>query len=161
SLSAPARPAKSPAESPTKTFQRSTRGGRVQGIEQGEGGPQTVSEGFAAFVDASSWSDIGADLRCEAKRSLLNFFGCALGAANSERGGGRGVVRRGSPVAARASLMGRRGRLDFLGASFTIAAAANLFDFDDTHLRTVIPPTAPVAPVVLALAEAEGFSGAA
>ncbi len=63
--------------------------------------------------------------------------------------------------AARAGLIGRPERLDVLGASFINAAAANLFDFDDTHLRTVIHPTAPVAPAVLALAEAEGFSGAA
>ena len=59
------------------------------------------------------------------------------------------------------SLIGRPERLDILGASFINAAAANLLDFDDTHLRTVIHPTAPVAPAVLALAEAEGFSGAA
>jgi 2-methylcitrate dehydratase PrpD len=133
----------------------------VQGIEQGESRPQTVSEGFAAFVEASSWSDIGADLRHEAKRSLLNFFGCALGAANSEPIAVAVDVMRQFSGAAQASLIGRPERLDILGASFINAAAANFFDFDDTHLRTVIHPTAPVAPAVLALAEAEGLSGAA
>ena len=133
----------------------------MQGIEQGESRLQTVSEGFAAFVEASSWSDIGTALRHEAKRSLLNFFGCALGAANSDPIAVAVDVMRQFSGAAQAGLIGRPERLDILGASFINAAAANFFDFDDTHLRTVIHPTAPVAPAVLALAEAEGFSGAA
>ncbi len=133
----------------------------MQGIEQGESRLQTVSEEFAAFVEASSWSDIGADLRHEAKRSLLNFFGCALGAANSDPIAVAVDVMRRFSGAAQAGLIGRPERLDILGASFINAAAANFFDFDDTHLRTVIHPTAPVAPAVLALAEAEGLSGAA
>ncbi len=133
----------------------------MQGTEQGEGRPQTVSEVLAAFVEASSWSDIGPDLRHEAKKSLLNFFGCTLGAANSDPIAVALDVMRQFSGAARASVIGRPERFDILGASFINAAAANLFDFDDTHLRTVIHPTAPVAPAVLALAEAEGFSGAA
>ncbi len=133
----------------------------MQGIEKDEGRSQTVSEVFAAFVAASSWPDIGPDLRHEAKRSLLNFFGCALGAANSDPIAVAVDVMRQFSGTARASLIGRPERLDILCASFINAAAANLFDFDDTHLRTVIHPTAPVAPAVLALAEAEGFSGAA
>ena len=133
----------------------------MQGIEQGESRPQTVSEEFAAFVEASSWSDTGAALRHEAKRSLLNFFGCALGAANSDPIAVAVDVMRRFSGAAQAGLIGRPERLDILSASFINAAAANFFDFDDTHLRTVIHPTAPVAPAVLALAEAEGLSGAA
>ena len=50
-------------------------------------------------------------------------------------------------------LIGRAERFDILNAAFVNAIAGNLFDFDDTHLATVIHPTAPVAPVVLALAE--------
>ena len=70
------------------------------------------------------------------------------------------VVRRfaGAP---QAGLIGRPERLDILSASFINAAGANLFDYDDTHLRTVIHPTAPVAPAVLALAEVQGCSGTA
>ena len=96
------------------------------------------------------------------KRSLLNFFGCALGAANSDPIAIAVNVMRQFSGATQAGLIGHPERLDILGASFINAAAANLLtDFDDTHLRTVIHPTAPVAPAVLALAEAEGFSGAA
>jgi 2-methylcitrate dehydratase PrpD len=129
-------------------------------VERAGRHPETVSEAFAAFIEASSWSDIGPRLRHEAKRSLLNFFGCALGAADSDPIAIAVSVMRQFSGATQASLIGRSERLDILSASFINAAAANLLDFDDTHLRTVIHPTAPVAPAVLALAEAEGLSGA-
>ncbi len=56
------------------------------------------------------------------------------------------------------TLIGRK-KTDGASASFVNAVAANLYDFDDTHLNTVIHPTAPVAPVVLALSEQHGYSG--
>ena len=61
----------------------------------------------------------------------------------------------------RVPVLGRAERLDLLGAAFINAIGANLLDYDDTHLRTVIHPTAPVAPAALALAEQRGLSGAA
>lgn len=47
-----------------------------------------------------------------------------------------------------------------MAASFVNTVAANLLDYDDTHQATVIHPTAPVAPPVLALAERHGFCAA-
>jgi 2-methylcitrate dehydratase PrpD len=130
-------------------------------IERAEENREAVSEAFANFVATSSWSDIGPHLCHEAKRSLLNFFGCALGAATSDPIEIAVNIMRQFSGSPQAALIGRSERLDILGASFINAASANLFDFDDTHLRTVIHPTAPVAPAALALAEAEGCSGAA
>src|SRR4029078_12045921 len=51
-------------------------------------------------------------------------------------------------------------RMDSLSAAFLNAASANAFDFDDTHVPTVIHPTAPVAPALFALAERRPVSGA-
>ncbi len=56
-------------------------------------------------------------------------------------------------------MVGRSERVDALSAAFLNAAGANVHDFCDTHLRTVIHPTAPVAPAVLALAELRRLSG--
>jgi 2-methylcitrate dehydratase PrpD len=58
-----------------------------------------------------------------------------------------------------ATLIGRTERIDALSAAFLNAAAANVYDFCDTHLRTVIHPTAPTAPALLALAELRRISG--
>ncbi|MDB5314402.1 MAG: hypothetical protein JWO24_246, partial [Rhodospirillales bacterium] len=52
-------------------------------------------------------------------------------------------------------------KLDAMSAAFVNAVASNLLDYDDTHLETVIHPTAPIAPPLLALAEQRGLSGAA
>jgi 2-methylcitrate dehydratase PrpD len=46
-----------------------------------------------------------------------------------------------------------------LNAAFFNAASANVLDFDDTHLRTVIHPAPPVAPALLALAEQRRIGG--
>jgi 2-methylcitrate dehydratase PrpD len=56
-------------------------------------------------------------------------------------------------------LIGRRERIDALSAAFLNAAGANVLDFCDTHVPTVIHPTAPLAPALLALGEMQQVSG--
>ena len=56
-------------------------------------------------------------------------------------------------------MIGRRERIDALSAAFLNAAGANVLDFCDTHVPTVIHPTAPVAPALLALGELQRVSG--
>ena len=51
-------------------------------------------------------------------------------------------------------------RSDILHAAFLNALSSHTFDFDDTHLRTIIHPAGPVAPAILALAETRKVSGA-
>ena len=119
-----------------------------------------AGETFGRFVIETKWDDVPAKVRHEAKRSLLNFIGCALGSASDPAiETAVGVLRTfaGAPAA---TVIGRPERMDALNASFINAVSANLLDYDDTHLRTVIHPTAPVAPPVLALAEQRGSSGA-
>ena len=45
-----------------------------------------------------------------------------------------------------ATVVGRRERIDALSAAFLNAAGANVFDYCDTHLPTVVHPTSPLAP---------------
>ena len=51
-----------------------------------------------------------------------------------------------------ATIVGRTERIDALSAAFLNAAGANVFDYCDTHLPTVMHPAAPVAPGLFALA---------
>lgn len=115
---------------------------------------------LARFVIDSRWADITPALRHEAKRSLLNFFGGALGVAHDPAVSTAIAVMRPFSGPDHVTVIGRSERLDAMAASFVNTVAANLLDFDDTHQATVIHPTAPVAPPVLALAERHGFSGA-
>ena len=121
---------------------------------------QGAGTAFADFVAGTVWADITAQNH-EAKRSILNFFATALGSANDPAV--TAALRTLLPFsgAATSAVIGRPERLDALGASFLNAISANLLDFDDTHLDTIIHPAAPVAAPVLALAQARGFSGQA
>src|SRR5262249_50628697 len=58
-----------------------------------------------------------------------------------------------------ATVIGRRERVDALTATFLNAASANVLDFCDTHVPTVIHPTAPVVPALLALGEIKPVRG--
>jgi 2-methylcitrate dehydratase PrpD len=118
-----------------------------------------VTQRLARFIVATRWDDIPQPVRHQARRSLMNFFAVALAGCRS------GPVETalasleefsGRP---QATLVGRRERIDALSAAFLNAAGANVHDFCDTHLRTVIHPTAPVAPALLALAELRRVSG--
>jgi 2-methylcitrate dehydratase PrpD len=128
----------------------------IRAVRQDEG--QGASATLAKFVAATSWADVAAQSH-EAKRSILNFFATALGSAYDPAV--TSALRTLSPFsgAATSAIIGRPERLDALGAAFVNAISANLLDFDDTHLDTIIHPAAPVAAPVLALAQARGFSG--
>jgi 2-methylcitrate dehydratase PrpD len=118
-----------------------------------------VTERLARFVVDTPWQDLPLQAVHQAKRSLINFFAVALAGCRTETfeavlaalvmfSGGR-----------RAALIGRRERIDALNAAFLNAAGANVLDFCDTHVPTVIHPTAPLAPALLALGELQRVGG--
>jgi 2-methylcitrate dehydratase PrpD len=118
-----------------------------------------VTQTLARYVAQARWQDIPQGVRHQAKRSLINLFAVALAGCRTEPieialsslaefSGGK-----------TATLIGRAERIDALSAAFLNAASANVHDFCDTHLATVIHPTAPVAPALLALAELRAVRG--
>ncbi len=119
-----------------------------------------LSRRLAAFVRRSRWQDVPEAVRAHALRAVFNGIGTALGSSSDPA-----VLRLAavlvpfSPGAA-ATVIGHGARQGAPVAAFLNAAAMNVFDFDDTHAGTIIHPTAPVLPVVLALAEARKVSGA-
>jgi 2-methylcitrate dehydratase PrpD len=119
-----------------------------------------VTESLARFIVTVQWDDIPSPVRHQARRSLMNFFAVAL--AGCRTGPVEIALRSLAEFSDRkqATVVGRAERVDALSAAFLNAASANVHDYCDTHLRTVIHPTAPVAPAVLALAELRKLSGA-
>lgn len=117
-----------------------------------------VTAELARFTNATNYGDLPAEVVAEAKRSLLNWLGVAIGAARHES---VDIVLRlaaetgGSPAVA---VLGRQERVDALNGALINGMSSHVFDFDDTHLRTVIHPSAPIAPAALALAEWKGGS---
>jgi 2-methylcitrate dehydratase PrpD len=118
-----------------------------------------VTQTLARAIVATRWEDIPSPVRHQAKRSLMNFFAVAL--AGCRTGPVEIALRSLAEFSGgkQATVVGRAERIDALSAAFLNAAGANVYDFCDTHLRTVIHPTAPVAPALLALAELRRVSG--
>jgi 2-methylcitrate dehydratase PrpD len=118
-----------------------------------------ITRRLASFVAQTQWEDIPPKVRHEAKRALVNYFAVAL-AGCSDPGISKAVNVYGRFSSGReAGLVGRGEKTDILNAAALNAMSANVFDFDDTHLPTIIHPTAPVAAPLFALAQKSPLSG--
>ena len=119
----------------------------------------SLSRALAEAALGWRWTDLPRDVQRQALRSLVNFFACVLAGFRDP------AVTTAARVFAR---IGPGGAFTRIGSGMTAsllhaaslnAMAANVFDFDDTHLPTVAHPTAPVAPVALALSQTRRVSG--
>jgi 2-methylcitrate dehydratase PrpD len=118
-----------------------------------------VTRTLARFIVNHRYADVPHKVRHEAARSFLNWVGCAVGASRHET-----VERALAALDAfsgprDATVLGRGDRLDIMLAALMNGMTSHTFDFDDTHLRTVIHPSGPVASAILALAEREPVKG--
>lgn len=111
---------------------------------------------FVARHPARGWTDT---VEHEAHRTFYNWLGCAIGAARHEAVDVAVAACQLLEPAAQATLTGRREKLDMGSAALVNGISSHTFDFDDTHLKTIIHPAGPVASAVLALAEHRGLSG--
>lgn len=113
---------------------------------------------FVATHPSRGWSDA---VEHEALRTFTNWLGCAVGAAQHESAHAALAAVQLLQPAAQASLLGRSEKVDMASAALINGISSHTFDFDDTHLKTIIHPAGPVASAVLALAEHKGLSGRA
>lgn len=111
---------------------------------------------FVAEHPSQGWSDA---VEQEAHRTFLNWLGCAVGAAEHESVTSALAAVQVLQPAPQAALAGRNERVDMANAALINGIGSHTFDFDDTHLKTIIHPAGPVASAVLALAEHLGSSG--
>ena len=123
--------------------------------------PLAPTAALAGFVARSRLEDLPPPVLHEAKRAVLNWLGCAVGASQHAT-----VTRAIAALApffgpAQASVLGRVERPDVLHAALMNGITSHTFDFDDTHLKTVIHPAGPVASAILALAEHRPVDGPA
>ncbi|MEZ5289973.1 MAG: MmgE/PrpD family protein [Vicinamibacterales bacterium] len=118
-----------------------------------------VTRTLARYVLGLRYEDLPEAVRHEACRTLLNWTGCAIGGSRHETVDVAVAALLPFAGPAQASLLGRVERTDILHAAVVNGIASHVFDFDDTHLRTVIHPAGPVASALLALAEYRPVSG--
>ncbi len=119
-----------------------------------------VTRILARHVVEARFETIPPRTRHEATRTFVNWLGCAIGGSHHE---GMDIALAAlSPMAgqAQATVLGRTERLDILHTALLNGISSHMFDFDDTHLKTVIHPAGPVCSAILALAEYRPVSGA-
>jgi 2-methylcitrate dehydratase PrpD len=120
-----------------------------------------ITRTLARFVVEHEASNIPEGVRHEAARSFLNWMGCAVGASRHETVENALAALSPFSGAPEATVLGRAERLDIMHAALMNGITSHTFDFDDTHLKTVIHPSGPVASAILALAERTPVSGQA
>ena len=111
---------------------------------------------FVAAHPSRGWED---SVDREAHRSLLNWVGCAIGASRRTTVEAALAAVNELEPAAQAMILGRSERVDVASAALLNGITSHTFDFDDTHLKTIIHPTGPVASAALALAERHRTTG--
>ena len=112
-----------------------------------------VTRTLARYVVGASYDALPEPVRAAARRTLLNWTGCTVGGSRHETVDIAVAALAPFSGPAQASLLGRGERLDIMHAALINGIASHVFDFDDTHLKTVIHPAGPVASAILALAE--------
>ena len=111
---------------------------------------------FVATHPSRGWDDA---VDHEAHRTFMNWLGCAVGAAQHEAAEAALAAVRMLEPPAQATVLGRNDRVDMASAALINGITSHTYDFDDTHLKTIIHPAGPVASAVLALAEHTGCLG--
>lgn len=125
------------------------------------GATAALTSRLSEFVASSRWSDLPAAVQQDARRAAVNCVAGIVGGTHDpcmDR-----LLAAMTPFMGprQATLPGRSERVDAPTAAFLNAVSANVLDFDDTHLPTLVHPGATVLPPLLALAELAPVSGAA
>ena len=121
--------------------------------------PPKVTEILARYIVSARFDDLPADVRREGTRTLLNWVGVAIGGSHHETVDVAVSALAPFSGPSQASLLGRSERFDIMNAAFLNGVASHIFDYDDTHLKTIIHPAGPVASAILAYAEMHPVSG--
>ncbi|MDE2259362.1 MAG: MmgE/PrpD family protein [Betaproteobacteria bacterium] len=121
--------------------------------------PKDVTRILARYVVTAKYDDLPENVRKEGVRTLLNWVGVTIGGSHhqtidiavSALGPFSGLPQ--------ASILGRRERFDIMNAAFINGVSSHIFDYDDTHLKTIIHPAGPVVSAILAMSEMQPVSG--
>lgn len=107
----------------------------------------------------AKYNDLPENVRKEGVRTLLNWVGVAIGGSRHQTVDIAALALGPFSGPPQASLLGRRERFDIMNAAFINGVSSHIFDYDDTHLKTIIHPAGPVASAILAISEMQPVSG--
>ncbi|HLL27999.1 MAG TPA: MmgE/PrpD family protein [Xanthobacteraceae bacterium] len=121
--------------------------------------PKDVTKTLAHYVVTAKYDDLPQNVRKEGSRTLLNWVGVAIGGSRHQTVDIAAAALGPFSGPPQASLLGRRERFDIMNAAFINGVSSHIFDYDDTHLKTIIHPAGPVASAILAISEMQPVTG--
>ena len=121
--------------------------------------PKDVTRKLASYIVNAKYEDLPANVRKEGVRTILNWVGVAIGGSHHETVDIAASALGPFSGPPQASLFGRHERFDIMNAAFINGVSSHIFDYDDTHLKTIIHPAGPVASAIFAHAEMQPVSG--
>ncbi|AEA26363.1 MmgE/PrpD family protein [Pseudonocardia dioxanivorans CB1190] len=121
---------------------------------------RTLAEHLAAFAAKSTQSQLPGDVAASVGRRVLDVLGLCVAALDlpTSRAALDHVAEQGG--APQAHAVGLPTAVPAAWAAFANGVTAHSLDYDDTHLPSVLHPSAAVVPAALAAAEYAGASGA-
>lgn len=121
---------------------------------------ETLSQRLAAFAYAARADTLPDDVRASVRRRVLDILGVSLAAVSLDTS--RAVIdfARAQGGAAQADAIGIDGRVPATSAAFVNGVLAHSLDYDDTHLPSILHPSASIIPATLAATQLAGASGA-
>ncbi len=120
----------------------------------------TLSEQLAAFATRTLAEGAPADVRSSVQQRVLDITGLQLAARPLATSDGALTYALAQGGADQASIIGETQRIAAPWAAFANGVLAHSLDYDDTHLPSVLHPSASVVPAALAAAEQSGATGA-
>ncbi len=118
----------------------------------------TLLEQLAAFAAGVRYDDLPEAVTRSMRQRVLDIVGLNLAARPLATSDMAVAVARQWGGPAEAQMVAYEGKLPAAAAGFVNGTLAHSLDFDDTHLPSVLHPSASIVPTVLAAGEAAGAS---
>ena len=121
---------------------------------------ETILRRLSEFMERAAPESLPEEVASSARQRVLDALGICLAADALELGDGAWEIVSEWGGRAESSVVAREGRYPAPQAALVNGTLAHSLDFDDTHLPSVLHPSASVVPAALAQAEASAASGA-
>ncbi|MFE2336720.1 MmgE/PrpD family protein [Streptomyces coelicoflavus] len=122
---------------------------------------RTPAQRLAGLAHRAARTGLPSDVRHDMAERVLDLLGNSLAAVPTDVATAISATTRSWGGTPQATVIGSAERLPAPSAALVNGTLAHSLDFDDTHLPSILHPTASVLPAALAVAESVGATGRA
>lgn len=120
---------------------------------------RTLSRQLAEFAHATTYESLPDDVAMSVKGRVLDILGICYAASELETSAAAAEWVRSTAGTSEANAIGLDARTPATLAAFLNGVLAHSLDYDDTHLPSVLHPSASVVPAALAAGQSVGANG--